>query len=250
MRLRFAVTHFLISAAVVGTFVAFVLFVLYPSPLSWLEGVTLVLLLVIAVDLCLGPLLTAIVSSPAKPRRELVRDLAAIGLVQLVALGYGAYSVYIARPAFVVFNKDRFDIVTPSELVWRDGGDATDKSMQAVPVMRPVWTQAIAPTSIKEHNELILESALGGADLKNLPHLFHPFPTDKDAIRERAKPISELVSLGEDQKATVLSAIGSAGEKPEDVLYVPLLGRQSTGVVLLRRSDMSIVQALAITPVY
>ena len=90
MRLRFAVTHFLISAAVVGTFVAFVLFVLYPSPLSWLEGVTLVLLLVIAVDLCLGPLLTAIVSSPLKPRRELVRDLTAIGVVQLAALGYGA----------------------------------------------------------------------------------------------------------------------------------------------------------------
>ena len=250
MRIRFAVTHFLISAAVVGTFVAFVLFVLYPSPLSWLEGVTLVLLLVIAVDLCLGPMLTAIVSSPAKPRRELIRDLTAIGLVQLAALGYGAYSVYVARPAFVVFNADRFDIVTPSELVWRDGGAATDKSLQALPVIRPVWTQAIAPASIKERNELVMESALGGPDLKNLPHLFHPFPTDKDAIRERAKPISELISLGADQKAAVLSAIGSAGEKPEDVLYVPLLGRQSTGVVLLRRSDLSVVQALAIAPVY
>jgi hypothetical protein len=116
-RLRFALGHLALSAVVVSAFVSLVLLVWYPAPLGRLEGVFPVLMLLVAVDVCLGPLLTLIVASPTKPRRSLYRDLTIIGVAQFAALGYGAHSTFVARPAFIVYNADRFDIVMPSELV-------------------------------------------------------------------------------------------------------------------------------------
>jgi hypothetical protein len=41
-------------------------------------------------DVILGPLLTLVVANPAKPRRELARDIGSIIGVQILAAGYGA----------------------------------------------------------------------------------------------------------------------------------------------------------------
>lgn len=249
-RARVGLSHAAVSAILVGALWAFVLFVWYPGVIARLEGVWFILLMLAAVDVGLGPGLTLIIASPSKPRRELMRDVGVIALVQISALVYATYSIYTSRPAFVVYNKDRFDIVTPSELVWRPDEMPSAQVFRSAPVLGPAWVQALPPASLEKRNELLLSATIGGPDLKNLPHLFHPFPTNRDAIRERAKPVDALTRLGEAQRKTVLDAISAAGEKPEDVLYVPLLGRQATGVVLLRRSDMSVVKALAVTPVY
>jgi hypothetical protein len=248
-RLRFAFSHFACSALVVGTFVAWVLGFLYPPPLAQLEGVLLVLMLVVLVDLCLGPLLTLVVANPRKPRASLVRDVGAIVIVQIAALGYGAYSVYVSRPAFVVFNTDRFDIVTPSELVWQDS-DRSGTPGISLPYFGPVWVQALPPSSLEERNRLLLATVLGGPDLKHLPHLFHTWPTDGAAAISRAKPVSELAKLSSEHRKAVDAAIKTAGLSDAETVYVPLLGREATGAVLLRRPDASIVAVLRVPPVY
>jgi hypothetical protein len=249
MRLKFALTHLAVSALVVGIFLVVVLLVLFPAPIARLEGVYAVLALVIVVDVCLGPLLTGIVANPKKPRRELARDLSLIALVQLAALGYGAYSVVVARPAFVVFNTDRFDIVTPSELVWREA-DGVQAAFKSAPRFGPEWVQAVPPKDVAKRNELLFEAVQGGADLKNLPHLFQPWPAEPESVRERIRPLSELIELGEAQRGAVTRALQTANASAAEVGYVPLLGRQATGVVLLRLADAAIVDVLPIAPKY
>jgi len=251
-RIRFAVGHFALSAAVVGTFLLLVHFVWYPSPLGRLEGVFFILALVVVVDVCLGPLLTLIVAAPSKPWRSLARDLAIIGAVQIAALGYGAYSAFVVRPAFLVFNADRFDVVTPGELVWRDGRRAADPQFQATSLTGPVWAHALAPTNETERVEMILAAAQGGPDLKNLPDLFHPWPAPRavESVRARLQPLDKLTALGETHRAAVESALQRSGVAADDAAYVPLIARESTGVVMLRRSDLSIVGVLAVAPRY
>ena len=249
MRLKFALTHLAVSALVVGGFLVVVLLVLFPAPIARLEGVYAVLALVLVVDVCLGPLLTGIVASPKKSPRELVRDLSLIALVQFAALGFGAYSVVVARPAFVVFNTDRFDIVTPSELVWRQI-DGVQPAFTFAPRFGPEWVQAVPPKDVAMRNELLFEAVQGGADLKNLPHLFQPWPAELASVRERIRPLSELFELGEAHRGAVAHALRSANATEAQVGYVPLLGRQATGVVLVRLTDATIVDVLSIRPNY
>src|SRR5690606_7616795 len=82
----------------------------YPAPLHEALGVTQIFLLLLLVDVVLGPLLTLLVYKTGK--KSLVMDLALIAALQLAALGYGLWTVAEGRPAWVVYNAGRFDVVT------------------------------------------------------------------------------------------------------------------------------------------
>ena len=62
----------------------------YPYPYREISGGRELFLLVITVDVILGPLITLAVFNRKKPRSELRRDLAIVALLQLGALGYGS----------------------------------------------------------------------------------------------------------------------------------------------------------------
>jgi hypothetical protein len=83
----------------------------YPFPYRELSGGRELFLLIIAVDVVCGPLLTLVLFNPTKPRGELWRDLGLVALIQLGALGYGLWTVWQARPLFLVQEVDRFKVV-------------------------------------------------------------------------------------------------------------------------------------------
>lgn len=68
--------------------------------------------LVITVHVILGPLPAFAIFNPAKGWPVLRLDLTAIAMLQLAALGYGLATVYQARPAALVFEKDRFRVIS------------------------------------------------------------------------------------------------------------------------------------------
>ena len=144
-RLRWAAGHVAVSAAVVGTIVLATLFIWYPPPLAALQGLGVILLLLAVVDLSLGPLCTLLIASPKKTRAHIARDVAVIGLVQAVALGYGVYTVWVARPAYIVFNKDRFDVVGASELAHDYFGKRTHGEFASPPLGRAQWVPCTSP---------------------------------------------------------------------------------------------------------
>jgi hypothetical protein len=73
-------------------------------------------LIVVTVDVILGPLITLAVFNRAKPWTELRRDLVIVALIQLSALGYGLWTVFVARPVHLVFEYDRFRVVHAVEV--------------------------------------------------------------------------------------------------------------------------------------
>ena len=87
----------------------------YPAPLFKATDVSKIFIMILAVDLVLGPLLTFIVYK--KNKITLIMDLSVIALFQLSALGYGLYSVYEARPVWIAYVVDRFELVRVNELI-------------------------------------------------------------------------------------------------------------------------------------
>src|SRR5882757_1011854 len=83
----------------------------YRWPGWYLADVIQVSLVLAGVDLVAGPLLTFIIASPAKPRRVLMRDVAVIAAVQLIALTYGTVSLWNGRPLYYAFSENVLQLV-------------------------------------------------------------------------------------------------------------------------------------------
>src|SRR3569833_3830178 len=76
----------------------------YRWPGWYLTGATTIVLMMAGIDVVLGPLLTFVIASPNKPRRELARDIAIIATVQLAAMGYGLSSLWLGCSLFFSFS--------------------------------------------------------------------------------------------------------------------------------------------------
>ena len=103
-----SLVHFLCSLTVFAILVSILRQVWYPAPYFSAAGGWQGLQLVAAVDLVLGPLLTLVIYTPGKSRRELGIDISAVVLLQVIALAFGIKAVYEQRPVAVVFLDTSF----------------------------------------------------------------------------------------------------------------------------------------------
>ena len=93
-RLRASGIHLGISLAISVMAAALVFGLWYPY--REISGGRDLLMLLVAVDVVMGPLITLAIFNRAKPRRELFLHLTVVGLLQLAALGYGLWTVFAA----------------------------------------------------------------------------------------------------------------------------------------------------------
>ena len=109
MRIKAFLIHGLVSISVALLVIGLVFFIWYPSPLAKAVGVTHIFLMMLVIDVILGPLLTLLVYKQGK--KTLLFDLTIIVVLQVSALCYGLWTVYQGKPAWLVFNADRFLIL-------------------------------------------------------------------------------------------------------------------------------------------
>ncbi len=211
--------HLLLSAVIAAVALALMLLVWYPHPLFVAAGGNDLLFLLVGVDVIIGPLITLIIFKAGK--KGLKFDLAAIGVLQLAALIYGVGIVFLARPAFVVFVKDRFEVVTAVELRPENLAEAKDPRFARAPLTGPVWVYGEFPTAAQEHNRMV-ELAMSGIDLQHFPRYFRPYEAGVKQILARASPI-ERVRLTEPEAARVVDAwLAESGTAEASVRYLDL----------------------------
>lgn len=106
--------HFAISAALmlIAGFITFYLW--YAAPYFELFDVKPIFIMMLGIDLILGPLLTFIVYR--KGKKTLKMDLAIIAAIQLAAFGWGMWNIANARPAWIVIYKDTAYTISPAFL--------------------------------------------------------------------------------------------------------------------------------------
>jgi len=132
-RIKFFLSHLCISVLVALIVICVVFVLWYPSPLAKAAGVTHIFLMLLVIDVILGPLLGLLVYKEGK--KTLKMDLTVIILIQIAALSYGLYSIAQARPVWIAFNNDRFELVRNNEL-------KTENITHAQPqYQQPTWLQ-------------------------------------------------------------------------------------------------------------
>ena len=229
---RAAALHFVGSVAVSVLAAALVFGLWYPYPYRELAGGRELFLLIVAIDVVCGPLLTMVLYDPKKPRSELWRDLGMVVMIQLAALGYGLHVVWQARPIYLVQELDRFKVVLMPDL------DAIEVA-KLPPVLQPGWisgptTVAIrAPKNLTERERVLLESVQGGRAYAEAPRFAFPYE-GAAALKSlnRAKPLAVFLQKQPTQEKAARELIAEKRLEMDQLHYLPVVGRQDWVAVL------------------
>jgi len=216
-----------LSVAVASAVLAFMLTVWFPGPLFEAAGGDRLIFILVAVDVTLGPLITLIIFKAGK--RGLKFDLSVIAALQLAALVYGMHTVYLARPVYLVFTKDRFDLVSASDLDPEDLEKVTRPEFAHLPLGRPRYIAAVPPSDLEARQKLLMAS-LQGKDLQMHPQYYVPYEQEVPNALARAQPMEHI--LKRDPEG-VQRALRSAGRSQEAVKFLPLRAKKADAVVLL-----------------
>jgi hypothetical protein len=226
-RWRASGIHFLLSVAIAAAVLVFMLSVWYAWPLFEAAGGDRLVFILVGVDVTLGPLITLIIFKSGK--KGLKFDLAVIATLQLAALVYGMHTVYLARPVYLVFTKDRFDLVSAKDLDPEDLEKVTRPEFKRLPLGRPRYIAAVPPSDREERQKLLMAS-LQGKDLQMHPQYYVPYEQEVPNALARAQPVGLILKRDPE---SVQRALRSAGRSPESLKFLPLRGKLADGAVLL-----------------
>jgi hypothetical protein len=245
-RHRSALLHLVVSLAVIGACVGAALYEWYPAPIFEALGAGGLAAIVLGVGIVIGPLLTWIVLTPGKAAHLVGLDLAVIIALQLAALAYGLYVVTEARPVYLVFVRDRFEITTASE-IRRGELPRAPAGMRELSWHGPQLAGAELPLAPEERLNIML-SALAGADLKTYPQYFVPYEAQAALVRERSKPVAALRERHPEKDGEITRAVARSGLDEKQLAYLPLHGRRKDLALLVERSSARIVGYAGVDP--
>lgn len=239
-RLKAFLLHLTVSIFIALLAVLVVFRVWYPAPLHEALGVTHIFLLLLLIDVILGPLLTLLVFKTGK--KTLIIDMAIIACLQLAALSYGLWTVAEGRPAWIVYNVDRFDVVTVVDIDTRQLNETLAQYRNA-PWTGPQWVGTVKPDSPEQRSNILFEAVQGGSDIAQRPNLYRPLTEMTEAIRQRAQPLEKLNDFND--AAAVRDALQSW---PSAAAWVPLMARAKPMVVLLGENKSEVIAIVELAP--
>ncbi len=223
-RLRAAGWHFGLSIAVTLLAAALVFLLWYPGAYRGLSGGRELFLLIVAVDIVLGPLLTFAVFDRAKGWPHLRRDLAIIVVLQLAALVYGLHTVYIARPVALVFENDRFRVVNAADVHRAELPQAL-AAYRSLPLNGP-WSLGLRTLERgKEHNDALMMAVVQGVDTSQRPIFWIPYAQTQTQAAAQARPLPDLLKRYPAEAAAITAQLQAQGVDPTQARFLPVIAR-------------------------
>ena len=168
-RLKFFLSHLSISLLIALFVIGLIFFVWYPSPLAQAVGVIYIFLMLLAIDVVIGPILGILVYKQGK--KTLKMDLIVIILLQLSALGYGIYSIEQGRPAWLVYNVDRFELVRNNEIVDQNINQAQPQFQQSS-WLKPQFVATEFANNAQQRSDDMFAEVLGGISSAQRPERY------------------------------------------------------------------------------
>jgi len=219
-----AALHLLLSLLIVGVLALLIFKVWYPMPLATATGVFVIFAMVFIIDLIIGPLLTLLVYK--KNKKSLVFDLSVIVIIQVAALAYGVYSLSQARPVYLAFYDNRFEIVRLNDIEDSYLDDAS-KQYTRFSWTGPKWVAAKPSGSLSEIEDLKFGNRLG-AKIAHQPALYYSIDRAYPDIKLKAYELSKLEAAND--KIDIDKYIAA---NPNTVGWLPLWGQKQHMVVLI-----------------
>ena len=237
-KLRASGLHFAISLFVGLMLLGLSWFIWYPAPMLMAIGGHEIFLLVVGIDVVLGPLLTLVVFKSGKP--SLKFDLAVIALLQIAAMIYGVNTLLEARPAYVAALEDSFQVVQATQVT--DANLA--KANATLPWWGPVWVGTKAPLDRFDIDSVEAVTSVGGGR-GHFPQLHVPYDSVREQLAKRAKTISQLKALNVPRTVEIDAWLKARGYDEYSAKYLPIMISSTTFALLL---DAATGRVIGISP--
>jgi hypothetical protein len=244
-RFQAGATHLAISALIATAVFLPVYFIWYPDVMFESAGGRDLFLLIAAVDVTLGPLITTIVFRSGKWGMKF--DLAVIGILQVAALSYGVLVLFESRPVYVVFVKDRFELVRATQVPEENLEKVRGSGKEHLPVLGPQLVAAKLPTDPDEKFKMMI-SGIGGVDVQSYPEYHVPYDSVRADVRASAKPLARLRELNPGEGAKIDSLIARTGKAESSIGFVPLRAGKVDLAVLVDTSNGDVLRYASLRP--
>ncbi|MBN8726459.1 MAG: hypothetical protein J0H15_01980 [Xanthomonadales bacterium] len=231
-RWKAAGIHLSISLTI-GVAAALLIFGLwYPPPYARATGAPELVMLLLGVDLTLGPLLTLVVFKAGKKGMRF--DLAVIGIAQACALLYGLSVVARARPVYIVGAVDRFTVITANELDPKDVAEGAP-GFRSVPWTGPKLVGAKLPANPAERTDLLF-SSVSGKDLEARPRYYVPYEQAAQDLLAKAKPIDEVTKANASAEPLLRAWLAENDREASTIAALPVVSPRADLAMLVDTS--------------
>lgn len=239
-RLKFFLSHLSISLMIALCVVGLVFFIWYPTPLATAVGVTQIFLMMLAIDVTVGPILGFIVYKEGK--KTLKMDLTVIILLQLSALGYGIYSIEQGRPVWLAYTVDRFELVRKNEII----DENIEKALaqyQHPSWFKPQYVGGEFAKDAKTRNDDMFAEALNGISLAQKPERYVALSKVVPQIKTHAESLDILKNFNDGKKLQSILA-----KYPQANAFVPLKAGHVDMTVLLDKNTGEVIKIVDLRP--
>lgn len=237
--------HFGISLPVVAIAALAMTLVWFPPPLFQAAGGSHLILILTGVDITIGPFLTLLVYKAGK--RSLKFDLAVIGLIQVGALLYGAHTIFLARPAYVVFVVNQFEVVTSADIPPEEQSKAQTPEFRHSPLGRFRLVAARLPVSIDEQQRILFAS-IAGHDLSHFPQHYVSYDSQMKTVAVRAEPMQSLKQLNPGREQQIENWIAKNGKTAATARFLPVKAIRQDFAALIDADTGQLLDFASFTP--
>ena len=229
-RLRACAIHFSMSLAIAAIAAWVVFGVWYPYPYRELSGGRELFTVLVLVDVLLGPLITLVIFNPKKTRKHLTMDFSVVGLLQIGALTYGLWSVFMARPVHLVFEYTRMTVVHAVDVPPESLAKAPSEFAR-LPMHGPTLL-SLRPLHGAESLDSVLQAANGLAQAAQ-PALWQRYGAAHEQILQESVPAQMLKERFPVHSLEIDKAVASTGHPLTELRSLPLLSRDKSWTVLI-----------------
>ena len=238
-RINFFLSHLAISSLITLLGIGLLFFVWYPSPLATAVGVTHIFLMLLAIDVVIGPILGLLVYKEGK--KTLKFDLSIIIIIQIAALCYGVYSIEQGRPAWLVFHADRFELVRKNDIILENIQQARPQ-FQHVSWAGSQFAAVKSAVSTQQHQNDMFTEVLGGISLAQRPERYVDFIQAKEQIQQRAQKLELLQNFNNKTDVEKILA-----QYPQATAFLPLKASVMDMTVLVDQNS-NVVKIVDLRP--
>lgn len=241
LRLYLFLWHIFVSAMIACGMGLLVFWLWFPYPYQHLTRGLNLFLLIMAVDVVCGPLITLLLANPKKSKKELTLDLILVAIIQILALSYGIYTLEKARPVLVSFERDRMTLVTKSEIDWSDINNAP-KGLQNLPLFGVHKIGIRRAQSEKEFFESV-NLGMEGIEPSVRPSWWQSYDAVLPEVKEKMKPVSAINvdKLSTIQKRELDREIKKSGNTIDELYYLSFTSALEKEWIVLMDKDANFV---------
>lgn len=227
-----------ILIALVSLYIVFMVW--HPAPLAKVVGVTHIFIMMLGIDVILGPLLTFIVARQGK--KSLKFDLAVIIVLQFAAFTYGLYNIAISRPVYIAFDTSRFEVVQANNIPVESLEQAS-APYNSLGWGKPKFVGIKPIENIEQKNNRLFVELETGVAPSMQPNLYEPLDNQWSIMSKQAKPLNQLKQHNKENEIEDIIANHSEADS-----WLPLKGYESDAVVLLNKTEQRIIGIIDLRP--